>query len=63
MEAEGGVSIERLDEAPLAEVRRRLRAEEPSSSSKGFGRVEQGSEEPARSLDSVSGDGLGGWSI
>lgn len=46
-----GVSTERLGEAPLREVRRRLRAEDPSSS-KGFGRVEQGSEETARSLDS-----------
>lgn len=60
-EDSGGVSIERLGEAPLREVRRRLRAEEPSSSSKGLGRVEQGSEETARSLDS-DGD-LAGWSI
>lgn len=52
--------MERLGEAPLREVRRRLRAEEPSSS-KGLGRVEQGSEETARSLDS-DGD-LAGWSI
>lgn len=55
-----GVSTERLGEAPLREVRRRLRAEEPSSSN-GFGRVEQGSEETARSLDSDRD--LEGWSI
>lgn len=46
-----GLSTERLGEMPLREVRRRLRAEEPSSS-KGFGRVEQGSEDTARSFDS-----------
>lgn len=47
-----GDSTDRLREAPLREVRRRLRAEQPSSL-KGFGRVEPGSEETARSLDSV----------
>lgn len=41
-----------LREAPEREVRRRFR-EEMSPSSKGFGRVEQGSEETARSLDST----------
>lgn len=64
------VSTERLREAeaeaeappevPLREVRRRL-MEESSRSSKGLGRVEQGSEETARSLDSA-GD-LEAWSI
>lgn len=39
-----------LLEAPLREVRRRF-LEEISPSSKGLGRVEQGSEETARSLD------------
>jgi hypothetical protein len=45
------VSTDRLLEVPLREVRRRFR-DEMSPSSKGFGRVEQGSEETARSLDS-----------
>jgi hypothetical protein len=45
------VSTDRLLEGPLSEVRRRF-LEETSLSSKGFGRVEQGSEETARSLES-----------
>ena len=48
---EVAVSTDRLLEAPLREVRRRFR-DEMSLSSKGFGRVEQGSEETARSLES-----------
>ncbi len=46
------MSTERLREAPVSEVRRRLR--DDSLSSKGFGLVEQGSEETARSLNSAS---------
>ena len=48
---ESTISRDRLREAPVSEVRRRFR-EETSVSSKGFGRVVQGSEETARSLDS-----------
>ncbi len=47
---ESTVSTERLRESLASDVRRRFRdAESPSS--KGLGRVEQGSEETARSLD------------
>jgi len=53
------LSTDLLREAPLREVRRRFR-EEISLSSKGLGRVEQGSEETARSLDWT---GLEAWSI
>lgn len=45
------VSSERLGESLAREVRRRLREMRRSSSSKGLGRVEQGSDETARSLD------------
>jgi hypothetical protein len=44
------VSTDRLRESLARDVRRRF-LEESSLSSKGFGRVEQGSEETARSLD------------
>ena len=53
------LSTDLLREAPLREVRRRFR-EEISPSSKGLGRVEQGSDETARSLDCT---GLESWSI
>jgi len=49
---ESSVSADRLRESLVKEVRRRFREERlSSSSSKGLGRVEQGSEEAARSLD------------
>jgi hypothetical protein len=48
---ESRVSVDRLRESLAKEVRRRLREERRSPSSKGLGRVEQGSEETARSLD------------
>lgn len=53
------VSADWLCDAPPREVRRRFR-EERSLSSKGLGRVEQGSEETARSLGSSATEA---WSI
>jgi hypothetical protein len=47
----GGVGV-LSTERPDGEVRRRFRAGLTSLSSNGFGRVEQGSEETARSVDS-----------
>lgn len=45
------VSTDRLRESLARDVRRRFLEESSLSSSKGLGRVEQGSEETARSLD------------
>jgi hypothetical protein len=51
LEEERRVSTDRLRESLASDVRRRFLEEDSLSSSKGLGRVEQGSEETARSLD------------
>jgi hypothetical protein len=51
LEEERRVSTDRLRESLARDVRRRFLEEDSLSSSKGLGRVEQGSEETARSLD------------
>jgi hypothetical protein len=56
---ESGLSADLLGELMVSEVRRRF-LDDTSASSKGFGRVEHGSEDTARSLESADGEG---WSI